>query len=231
MDKKILLVDDSPDIRMLVEAILGSDYQLTVAESVNVAREKLKTDIPHLILLDVQLPDGDGFHFCSELKNLKETSLIPVLFLTGSVKPQDKVLGFSVGADDYITKPLEPLEFLARVKAKFRQLEHTKESETNLVKGNFRINTAKQKISVRKPNGEIALELTTNEFKLLLHFLRHEEEVFSRNQLLDEIWGTETHVTDRTVDTHIYSIRKKLGEYSHLIQAVPRVGYKFSQAV
>lgn len=227
----ILIIEDSPEIQMIVAALLGNNHTFDAATTLAQARTKLTEKSYKLVLLDIELPDGDGFHFCSEIKNNMRTKDIPIIFLTGKGDPTDKVMGFTVGAEDYIVKPIEPMEFTARINAKFRLLNQLSDNEQNKVKGLFRINSNKQKISIIDEGSETELDLTTNEFKLLLYFLNHEDHVLSRNQLLDEIWGNDVHVSDRTVDTHIYVLRKKLGSYSTFIQSVPRVGYKFTQSL
>ncbi len=227
--KDILVIEDSPEVQMLVAATIGGTHTLDAAINLEQARKKLKEKSYRLILLDISLPDGNGFHFCSEIKMNSKTRDIPIIFLTGKGEPTDKVMGFTLGAEDYIVKPIEPLEFLARITAKFRTLSQQKEREQNQIKGVFRINSTKQKISILRNENEDELELTHNEFKLLLYFISHEDHILSRNQLLDEVWGNSVNVTDRTVDTHIYWLRKKLGNYGTFIKSVPKVGYRFSQ--
>ena len=229
LKKEILIIEDSPEVQLVVRATIGKAFTLSTATTLAEAKMKIKTKSFDLILLDVELPDGDGFGFCAELKASPITEQIPVIFLTSKAAPSDKVMGFTLGAEDYIVKPFEPLEFSARITAKFRQIQGAQEREENTIKGMFRINASQQKIAILAEQGEREMELTANEFKLLLHFIRHEDQVFTRAQLLDKIWGNETHVTDRTIDTHVYSVRKKLGPLSHFIEAVPSVGYRFTQ--
>ena len=227
--QKILLIEDCPIIQGVVRATLTSKYALSTVGSVNAARAELQNSIPQLIILDIGLPDGDGLKLAAEIRQSPNLSRVPLIFLTGKSDPADKVLGFTVGADDYIVKPLEPMEFSARVDNQIRRVRALSQSEEGYDKGIFHISTSQQKIFIRTEQENRDLRLTTNEFKLLNHFIRHESHVLSRDHILNTVWGSETFVTDRTVDSHIYSIRKKLGDYAHCIQSIPRAGYRFSQ--
>jgi len=226
-DQKILLVDDALEVHLLVQSALGKMYSLKCVTSAEAAAEELKATHYSLLILDVGLPGEDGFKFCANLRADARYRELPIVFLTGKGQTRDKVLGFSLGADDYVVKPIDVPEFQARIEAKMRRLQSTLEDKNNFSKDVFRISLAEQKAFIEQSNGSEDLGLSTIEFKLLYYFLRHEDHVLSRNQILDEVWGA-THVTDRVVDTYVYSLRKKLGDLGKMIQSVPRVGYRLS---
>ncbi len=225
---QILLIEDCPIVQGLVRGLLGTKYRLQIVTSIQEARTHLLHSTPQLIILDINLPDGDGIQLAIEIRQSQKIMKVPLIFLTGKSDPADKVLGFTIGADDYIVKPIEPLEFGARVENQLRRTRDLKESELGYEKGIFKVNSAQQKIFIRTETDLRDLKLTTNEFKLLNHFIRHESHVLSREQILSSVWGNDSYVTDRTVDSHVYAIRKKLGSLSYCIQSVPRAGYRFS---
>ncbi len=225
--QKILLVEDAVDIQKTVQAILSSNFQLKIVSTAEDALRALQETAYSLILLDVGLPDEDGFKFCAKLKVEEKYKKTPVVFLTGKQDVSDKVMGFSLGAEDYIVKPFEPLEFKARIEAKMRLINEHRSHELYFCDGAFKVNLDFQKIYRIKNTVESDLGLTTIEFKIFYYFLTHEEHVLSRDQILNHVWGENTHVSDRTVDTHVYTLRQKLGDYASGVQSVPRVGYKF----
>jgi two-component system response regulator ResD len=226
--QRILLVEDSPETIHLVKSSLGKLFHISSALNEREARELLERNAFDLILLDVVIPDGDGFRLCAELQNNDKTREIPVIFLTGKTDVSDKVIGFSVGADDYIVKPFHPLEFRARIEAKLNRIAGKKLSEQSIRKGALRVNVSFQKAFVVDGETETDVGLTPIEFKLLFYFVRNEEHVLSREQLLSVIWGDNFEVIDRTIDKHISSLRQKLGHLCGYIETVPRVGYRFT---
>lgn len=225
---RILLVEDSADVQVVVGAALKRKFNLTIASTVAEALKELAQNTYSLVILDVELPDGDGFKICAQIKLEERHRDTSVIFLSGKGQTSDKVMGLTLGADDYIVKPLDILEFQARVEARIRSLDQTRENKETFRVGPFRIHSLQQKIYVTTNNSEEVLDLKTMEFKLLSHLLRHEDQIFSREQLLDSVWGQLSNVTDRTVDTHIYTIRQKLKEHATCIQSVPRAGYRFT---
>lgn len=225
MQPKILLIEDNPADKLVVVRTLGKDYSLTCVTSSEEAFPILNKESFELILLDIKLPDEDGFRICSRLKSQENTRDIPVFFLTGQFDPQDKVMGFSLGADDYIVKPFETSEFRARIAAKLKKQRAS--AAFTFSSGIFQFDANKQKAFISNGGTPKDLKLTAIEFRLLFHFLRHEDHVLSRQQLLQVLWGHDTHVTDRTVDSHIYTLRKKLGSYKNCIHSVHGIGYKF----
>lgn len=225
---QILLVEDAKDVQMIVKSILGSNYHVTVGSNSKEGLNALKEKSFSLVVLDINLPDGDGFVFCTQLRADPKHKHTPVFFLTGKNQTEDKVKAFAIGADDYIVKPLDPAEFKARVDAKIRRLSEELADQNIFEKAPFRVLLAQQKIFLVSGDSEKDLELSSIEFKLLYYFLRNENQVLSRAQILNDVWGTGIHITDRAVDTYVYALRKKLGDHSSLIESVPRVGYRYA---
>jgi DNA-binding response OmpR family regulator len=228
---RILIVEDSPEMQLTLKSLLpdpGLDVVcVTCAADAKKSLTEAKAD---LILLDVSLPDQDGFQFYSELQSRAEARPIPVIFITGKGDVTNKVAAFALGAEDYIVKPFDHLEVRARLQARLKKIESQSETASFLEKGRLQIDVSKQRAYVNDASGRHLIQLTPKEFLLLAHLARNEEKVISRNQLLDAVWGSDSAVFDRTVDTHISSIRKKLGDASGYIESVPGVGYRFSSA-
>ena len=224
----ILLVEDAEDTQLIVHALLSPKYQLTICSTAAEATDTLQKNTFSLVILDINLPDGNGYAFCTQLRSDTRHKNIPIIFLTGKSQTQDKVMAFALGADDYIVKPIDPPEFQARVESKIRRLRDNLEEKNVFQKDSFRVLLPQQKIFLISPQGEKDLELSSIEFKLLYFFLRHEDHILSRAQILQEVWGENLHVTDRVVDTCVYALRKKLGEQATIIQSVPRIGYRYS---
>jgi len=226
----ILLIEDCASTRALTKAALGTNHTLISVETTREA-EAILMDTPiALILLDIELPDENGFQFFARLQKDERYSAIPVIFLTGRSGAADKILGFSLGAEDYIVKPIDVPVFRARIDAKMRKLTDQSQRAQVVKTGLFTVSIPKQKIYMAMETGEIELSLTVIEFKLLFLFLSHEEHVLSRAQLLREIWG-DAHVTERTVDTHIYTLRRKMGKAGEFIKSEFKTGYSFSQGL
>jgi len=223
--QRILIIEDCKTTQALLRGLLTKKYLVTCVSNTTQAEIELSTNNYSLIILDVSLPEEDGFQFCARLKNNETYRNSQVVFLTSRDSTNDKVLGFSVGADDYIVKPIDPPEFQARIGAKMRRLT----LDLVFTKGIFKVSMEKQKIYVHFGDADTDLFLTSIEFKLLVYFLNHEEHVLSRENILNHVWGINTNVNDRTIDTHVYTLRKKLGIKSNLISAIPGVGYSFSQ--
>lgn len=227
---KILLVEDSPDCQNLIQLALGKKHFLRTVSSAEDARDELHHNPYDLLILDIELPGIDGIRFCAEIKASEQLENLPIIFVSSRDGIEDKVLGFSVGADDYIQKPFDLRELHARVEAKLRRRIQEKERQENYVCGAFRVNINQQKIFLVTDAGDQDLELSSLEFKLLLYFLNHEGHILSRSQIIDRVWGQGTFIGERTVDTHVYILRKKLDAKSGYIRAVPGEGYKFTQS-
>ncbi len=223
---QILVIEDYAESQQLVALVLSGDrINCVFASNGKEARELLTSRDFHLILLDVHLPDVSGFDLFLELKQNPRLQNIPVIFLTGAGEPTEKVAAFSLGAEDYIVKPFNSLEFRARIEAK---LKKTSAGTMPFTRGEVHIDPGSQKAFRLGAKGEKAdLGLTHLEFQLLSKLAQTEEQVFSREQLLRAAWGENTDVYDRTVDVHICSLRKKLGPCSYYLEAVHNAGYRF----
>jgi len=221
---KLLLMDDSEDTRDLVYSALGSNSSVLWASSVAEAKQNLDRDF-HLILLDVELPDGDGFAFYHHLRANVRHRDTPVIFLTGRDSVQDKVRGISMGADDYITKPFSAADLKARVQMR---IEKEALRASVVKKEDLHLHLAEQRATWMTAGQTTDLLLTTLEFRLLTLLATHEGETFSRAEILHKVWGEGISLTDRCVDTHIYSLRKKLGKRAAWIHSVYRKGYCFT---
>jgi two-component system phosphate regulon response regulator PhoB len=226
MVRRILVVEDEAPIReMLCFVLEQKGYQTIEAEDYDSALEKITEPFPELILLDWMLPGGSGLNLIKHLKRDELTRKIPVVMLTARGEEEDKVKGLEVGADDYITKPFSPKELMARLKAVMRRVSPTSIEEVISVQG-----LSLDPVSHRVMVGEQELDMGPTEFKMLHFFMAHQERVYSREQLLNNVWGTNVYVEDRTVDVHIRRLRKALEVTGHekLIQTVRGAGYRFS---
>lgn len=222
LDIKILLVDDEPDIvEFLGYNLKREGYTVLEASNGIEAIEIAKKEIPHLIVLDVMMPDQDGIETCREIREQRELKDVLIAFLTARGEDYTQIAGFEVGADDYITKPIKPRVFISRVKALLRRLQPALNSETGLVFGDVKID--REKHSVFKNGVEITLP--KKEFKLLTLLCSKPGKVFSREFILDSVWGDEVVVGDRTIDVHIRKLREKIGE--DYIKTIKGIGYKF----
>lgn len=227
MKNIILLVEDTKEIfRMVEQALAGPLIQLDWSESVASAEEALKSQSYDLILLDIELPDGSGIDLCSKIQ--AEKPELPIFFLTSHSDLSEKVLGFSAGADDYITKPFNPLELKARVEAKLKKLAALKSQADFLKWKEIEIDKSSQEVTISFDGNSESVELTALEFKLLTYLASRKGDVIERESMLNDIWGKDVHVYSRSVDTHVSKLRKKLGPVSHIIESVHGAGYKFS---
>ena len=228
MSVKILIIEDEPDIRRNLEYNLGREgFKASSVGSLDEANEKLKSKKFDLILLDLMLPDGSGLDLCKKIKSNSETEATPVVILTAKDDEVDKVVGFELGADDYVTKPFSVRELILRVKAILKRSD-TKTKEVVEVErqfGDLKIDVDSHEVHVDSK----LIELTALEFRLLKELVDKRGRVQSRDQLLSEVWGYNAEVTTRTVDTHIKRVREKLGSMGKYVQTIRGVGYKFSR--
>ncbi len=226
MHELIAIVDDEEDIAKLVSVNLEkSGFKTEIFYNANSFTNFIEQQHPDLIILDLMLPDADGFEVCRYLKKNEELSHIPIIMLTARDEESDKVLGLELGADDYVTKPFSPRELTARVKAVLRRQEH-KESARKIEIGNILVmDLEKYEVTVK---GE-KVELTSTEFRILQLLAGRKSWVFTRNQILNFLWSDEKYVLDRTVDVHIRNLREKLGEAAKFIKSVRGIGYKIEE--
>ena len=226
MTARILIVEDELAIREMLTFVLEQHgFTTTSAEDYDSAVSSLQEPYPDLVLLDWMFPGGSGIQFAKHLKQDEFTRQTPIIMLTARGEEEDKVKGLEVGADDYITKPFSPKELVARIKAVLRRTAPTRLEETIDVQGLI-LDPISHRVSV----GEQVLDMGPTEFRLLHFFMTHPERVYSREQLLDNVWGTNVYVEDRTVDVHIRRLRKAVEPSGHdrLIQTVRGAGYRFS---
>lgn len=226
MAKRILVVEDEAPIREMVCFVLEQNgYQPVEAEDYDSAVTQLSEPFPELVLLDWMLPGGSGLQFIKHMKREALTRDIPVMMLTARGEEEDRVRGLEVGADDYITKPFSPKELVARIKAVMRRISPMAVEEVIEMRG-LSLDPSSHRVTTE----EHALDMGPTEFKLLHFFMTHPERVYSQEQLLNHVWGTNVYVEDRTVDVHIRRLRKALETSGHdkMVQTVRGTGYRFS---
>lgn len=224
MQPHILIVEDEAAIREMLHVPLNN-AGFVVEEAAEAYQAKLIifNRLPELILLDWMLPELSGIEFARQLKKDSKTQQIPIIILTARGEEEDKIRGFEVGADDYITKPFSPRELVARIKAVLRRFGKYREQ---LVAKNLQLYPAEHRIIV----DDKEIQMGPTEFRLLHFFMQHPERVYSREQLLDHVWGSSVYIEERTIDVHILRLRKALAPhgYHHFVQTVRSVGYRFS---
>ncbi|CDG98932.1 response regulator in two-component regulatory system with PhoR (or CreC), regulation of Pi uptake (OmpR family) [Xenorhabdus bovienii str. puntauvense] len=226
MAKRILVVEDEVQIREMVCLVLEQNgYQTVEAEDYDVAVGRLSEPYPDLVLLDWMLPGGSGIQLIKQMKRDSSTRDIPVMMVTARGEEDDRVRGLDVGADDYITKPFSPKELVARIKAVLRRTSPMSAEDIINMDGLI-LDSSSHRVSSQGQN----VEMGPTEFKLLHFFMTHPERVYSREQLLNYVWGTNVYVEDRTVDVHIRRLRKALevGRHDRMVQTVRGTGYRFS---
>ena len=227
MSHKILIIEDEPDIRKTLEYNISREgYKVVCASSLSKGKEHINSSDFSLILLDLMLPDGSGLDLCREIKSDKDKSPTPIIILTAKDDEVDKVVGFELGADDYVTKPFSVRELILRIKAVLKRGAEKKETlEVQRQFGELIMDIDSHEVFVN--NEQIIL--TALEFRLLRQLVDRRGRVQSRDQLLSDVWGYSAEVTTRTVDTHIKRLREKLGTMGKYVQTIRGVGYKFSR--
>ncbi|AOV17718.1 phosphate regulon transcriptional regulatory protein PhoB [Acidihalobacter aeolianus] len=222
----ILLVEDEPAIREMVGFALGrAGLEVREAADVSEAQSLLAERLPDLVLLDWMLPGVSGIDYARRLKREEYTRDLPIIMLTARGDENDKVGGLDAGVDDYVTKPFSPRELVARIKAVLRRTK-PEPTEQPLSVAGLVLNSSSHRVTADGTE----LEMGPTEFRLLQFFMGHPERVYSREQLLDRVWGRNAYVEERTVDVHILRLRKALTPYGYdrLVQTVRGAGYRFS---
>lgn len=223
----VLLVEDSDTCRLVASrALAGLDINLVSAVTLAEAESHIRKGNFDLVLLDLVLPDGDGLSLLNALQSDPTAQEMPVLLLTTKDDLASKVSAFSLGADDYLIKPINPIELKARVEMRLRKLVNKKREGRVLKLGGLRLNIPMLKASLLREDNEVSVDLTAKEFKILAFLAQNPDQVFSRAQLMKAIWGNSTHVIDRTVDSHVCGLRKKIRPYSEYIECIPTAGYR-----
>ncbi len=221
-DVKILLVDDEPDILEIVGYNLKNEgYQVYTASNGSEALKMAKKITPHLILLDIMMPEMDGIEACEKIRKVKELEHVIISFLTARGEDYSQVAGFDAGADDYITKPIKPKVLLSKIKSLLRRLKKNEEQDTSTRIGDILIN--REEYVVFK--GDEKIVLPKKEFELFSLLTSKPGKVFKRETILDSVWGNEVVVGGRTIDVHIRKLREKIGD--DFFKTIKGVGYKF----
>jgi len=222
----ILVVDDEPDIREVIRfALENADYRVVEAGHADEARKLLTNETPDLVLLDWMLPGRSGLELAHQLKQNPKRRAVPIIMVSARGEEEDRIKGLDTGADDYIAKPFSPREMVARVKAVLRRAKPEELSDEVEI-GGLRIDNISHRVTAEGRHVEIA----PTEYRLLHFFMTHVDRAFSRSQLLDQVWGDQVYVEERTVDVHVRRLRKALEASGHdrLLQTVRGVGYRFS---
>jgi two-component system phosphate regulon response regulator PhoB len=226
MAERILVVDDEPDLLELVRVNLSqAGFDVETAESGRAGLDAVRARTPDVLVLDLMLPDVAGTEVCRQIRADPKLRELPIVMLTAKSEEVDRVVGFELGADDYVTKPFSPRELTLRVRAILRRASAPAEPPTVLQHGALRLDAERHRCSVA---GE-PVDLTATEFKLLATLMHRPGHVMSRQRLLDAVWGSEITVTERTIDTHLKRLREKLGAAADRIETVRGVGYRFAE--
>jgi len=230
MKLKILVVDDEKDIVDILKYNLERENEFEVITACNGKDAiELANDSPDLIILDIMMPELNGYEVCKKLKHNPETSGIPVIFLTAKENEIDEILGLEIGADDYISKPVSPRKVIARIKSVIRRSsnepEKTFKIEQRIKFNNLEIDSQSHSVKIDQKD----IFFPKKEFQLLHFLISNRGKVYSREILLNQLWGENVYVVDRTVDVHVAKVREKLGEYSDYIETIKGLGYRFRE--
>ena len=231
MKKKILVVDDEKDIVDILKYNLERENEFEVLTASNGKEALAIAEVcPDIIILDIMMPELNGFEVCKQLKNNPATAKIPVIFLTAKENEIDEILGLEIGADDYISKPISPRKVLARIKSVIRRSQNDKQvqiiNDDNIKFKSLEIDTASHSVKIK----DREIFFPKKEFQLLHFLLSNRGKVYSREILLNRIWGENIYVVDRTVDVHVAKVREKLGDYAEYIETIKGLGYRFKDA-
>lgn len=223
--ERVLIVDDDPDIQRLVSYNLGqAGFEVATAENGRKALETVRKQPPDLIILDLMLPDIDGMEVCRTLRQRETSRRIPIVMLTARGEEIDRVIGFELGADDYVMKPFSPRELVLRVKSIFRRMKQERSDVLRL--GKIQLYPERRQCFVASQS----VMLTVKEFDLLEELMRARGNVLSRDMLMDKVWGYHGEATSRTLDTHIRRLREKLGGEGVYVETVRGVGYRMGSS-
>ena len=226
MAERILVVDDEPDLQDLVHlALSDSGYDVETVANGRAALDSVAQNAPDLLILDLMLPDMPGTEVCRHLRGRAESEDLPILMLTAKSEEVDRIVGFELGADDYVTKPFSPRELALRVRALLRRRGGPATTESAIAHHTVALDLERHRCTV--DGGEI--RLTAKEFQLLATLMRRPGHVLTRERLLEDVWGSDVTVTLRTIDTHLKRLREKLGPGGDLIETVRGVGYRFAE--
>jgi two-component system alkaline phosphatase synthesis response regulator PhoP len=223
--RRVLIVEDDPDIvELLAHYLQGDGWTVDSTDDGPSALERIRTQTYQLLVLDLQLPDGDGLSLCAEVRRDQRTRSIPVVMLTARGEEADRIVGLEIGADDYVVKPFSPKEVVARVRALFRRLERRDEGEAPLIFGALKVDRLRHTVHWEgRP-----VHLTAKEFALLVALLEAHGRVLSRQALLENVWGYSYAEGTRTVDVHVRRLREKIPALAPAIVTVKSLGYRLA---
>lgn len=227
MAEKILVVEDDKNLsKLVVYNLEKAEYVAETAFSGEEAIAKIKQTSFDLVLLDIMLPEMDGFEVCKHIRKSKKHSAIPIIMVSAKGEEIDKVLGFELGVDDYVVKPFSPRELILRVSAIIKRVKGKDNTGEEFIRaGNIEIDIVRHKVTVAKEE----VVLTLQEFKLLVTLIERRGRVQSRDHLLENVWDMSSDITTRTIDTHIKRLRQKLGEEGKYIETIRGIGYRFKE--
>lgn len=226
-NKTILIAEDEQDVLNLVATTLsGAGYQVLKAENGEAALQEARSALPALIVLDLMLPGMSGLEVCKVLKNDPLTKGIPIIMLTAKAEEVDRIVGLELGADDYVTKPFSPRELALRVRSILRRASTAVEATDILRLGDIQVDRSRYEVEVKGKS----IDFTATEFKLLTVLMERRGRVQSRDTLLNDVWGYESIIDTRTVDTHIRRLREKLGKSADCIETIRGFGYRMIES-
>jgi len=226
MSETVLVVDDEPDVLdLLAFNLQKAGFKTTRASDGAAALQKTRDQLPSLVVLDLMLPQVEGTEVCRQLRADPKTAHIPIIMLTAKAEELDRVIGFELGADDYVVKPFSPRELVLRVKTILRRAQGKATPAEVLKADDLVVDLAKHEVTLKGK----AVDLTATEFKLLATLLERRGRVQTRDRLLNDVWGYEGDIDTRTVDTHMRRLREKLGKAADVIKTVRGVGYRFAE--
>ena len=228
MTKRVLVIEDEPDLRSTLQFNLKSEnYKVTTVSDGESALAEISKNIPDLILLDLMLPDMSGLEICKKIRGESFSDKVSIIMLTAKGEEVDRVVGFELGADDYVVKPFSVRELMLRVSSILKRSKEKASNDEKIVIGDIEINLASHRVFI----SGIEVELTAKEFELLKYLTKRNGRIQTRELLLEHVWGYNNSVTTRTVDTHIKRLRSKIGEVGTRIETVRGVGYRFNYVV
>ena len=224
---KVLLVEDIEECQLVVKrALANAGCELVIASTLKDALEKARSNTDfHLTILDIGLPDGEGMSVLEEMRHSRP--LMPIFLLTSFNDLDSKVTAFNLGADDYLVKPISAIELRARVEMRLKKTHAVLTPQTTIRKGGLALDLSVLRAHIESEGEAHPLQLTAKEFKILALLMQNEGRVYARQDLVKSIWGNDVHILERTVDSHIFGLRKKLKAHSACIECIPHVGYRF----
>lgn len=229
---KILLVEDSIEIHELIRCALGASHDLTIVSSVFNAKEAIQSHQFDLVVVDLNLPDGDGIAILSLLQSMPADVAPAVIICSTRNSVEDRVLGFQLGTDDYIPKPIDLREFKVRIESKLKKL--SQQHEKTIITDNIEVMQSSHRVFLNPApdlnehvTARTEVFLTSSEYRLLLAFVKNKDRVMQREQLIDSLWGADKSISDRAIDFHIAALRKKLGVHGKAIRTIYGYGYVY----